>query len=51
MKTQHVWYGLCLALGIGLGSAAFLPMQAFSAEKTAQKEPLMIQEQGSFMAG
>lgn len=50
MKIENVLCGLCLSLGLMFGFAAFLP-PAFAAENAGQKEPLMIQEQGSFMAG
>lgn len=51
MKLQTICYSLSLSLGLLLGSGSVLPMQAYSAENTSQKAPLMIQEQGSFMAG
>lgn len=44
-------YGLCLSCGLAFCIAAFLPQQAFSVENTEKKEALLIQEQGSFMAG
>lgn len=40
---------LCLA--IGLSFIISLPQQAFSLENAGKKESLIIQEQGSFMAG
>lgn len=40
---------LCLA--VGLSFIISLPQQAYSVENTGKKDPLIIQEQGSFMAG